>query len=104
MAQRSWNALRRVRRAATGSLALVGLGAVATVAYEWNQMKQVEEDGLDETGEMKKRVLVIPFHRMTLVERKKNSFDGRSLAKLADAEDRMMEVCACLCLCLCCLL
>lgn len=92
--------LRRLQRATTGSLALVGIGALAAIAYEYRSMKQVRDeekcltaaDGSDNDEAKKKRVLVLPFHRMRLVETKKNQF-GNLTSRLADdGDERILEV------------
>lgn len=75
-----------------GPLTLAGLALAATVAMEYKNARDVAED---QKGD-KKRVLVLPFHRIKLVERKKPGFDAALLESLSSndssADDAIMEV------------
>lgn len=87
--------LRRIQRATTRSLALVGVGTLAYIAYDYNSMKVVRQEDeyradAAKDDKKKKRVLVLPFHRMRLVETKKKQFGD--LARLSDDDDRILEV------------
>lgn len=84
---------RRVKSAGKTGLALVGFGTLAWMAFEYKIDRDMEAAGDDGTGrdpsaaakttgaarEPRKRVLVIPFHRMKVVERK----EGFTFDKLA---------------------
>ena len=57
-----------VGRVTTLSLATVGLGTVAVFAYDYWRMRDAEEK-----FSKRKKVLVLPFHRMKLVETRSSS-------------------------------
>ena len=61
-------------RAARGPLTVLGLVAVSALAIEYKTRKDVAEDAKGD----KKRVLVLPFHRMKLVETKRPNFSARA--------------------------
>eukprot|EP00545_Synedropsis_sp_CCMP1620_P004767 CAMPEP_0119006820 /NCGR_PEP_ID=MMETSP1176-20130426/2561_1 /TAXON_ID=265551 /ORGANISM="Synedropsis recta cf, Strain CCMP1620" /LENGTH=800 /DNA_ID=CAMNT_0006958823 /DNA_START=120 /DNA_END=2522 /DNA_ORIENTATION=+ len=99
--------LRRFQRATTGSLALVGIGALAVIAYEYRAMKQLRDDndeqqianGTANTDDdeskkrkKKKRVLVLPFHRMRLVETKTTQWSTLASRLADDADEQILEV------------
>ena len=66
--------LRRLGSTAKTSFALVGLG---TTIYAANEIKQYNDIFLTKStksGEEKKNILVLPFHRMKIVEQKKHKF------------------------------
>lgn len=85
----------RVRKflgnALKGPLALAGLALAATLAIEYKNAHDIAQDAKGE----KKRVLVLPFYRMKLVETKKPSFSTtlESLSSASDGpDDAIMEV------------
>ena len=66
--------LRRLGSTAKTSFALVGLG---TTIYAANEIKQYNDIFLTKStksGEEEKNILVLPFHRMKIVEQKKHKF------------------------------
>lgn len=66
--------VRRVGSTLKTSLAVVGFATIAGIYMEY---KRLNPDECDETeNKKKKRVLVIPFHRMQLVEQKELSVGG----------------------------
>lgn len=83
----------RVRKflgnAVKGPLTLVGLALAATLAMEFKNASDLAEDAKGD----KKRVLVLPFYRIKLVEAKKPSFSTtlESLSASGD-DDTVMEV------------
>jgi hypothetical protein len=98
--------LSRVRSATTTSLAIVGVGAVGYLAYEYQQVRKVQQhfsaapsstesttsggsgDSKEQT-KISKKVLVLPFHRMRIVETRIRPF----MTEWWSAEgDEMMEV------------
>jgi len=84
----------RVRKflgnALKGPLTLAGLALAAAVAIEYQNAAEVAEDAKGD----KKRVLVLPFHRMKLVETKRPSFSAtlESLSASDSGDDAIMEV------------
>jgi hypothetical protein len=60
---------RRVYRVTKTSLALVGLGAITPLAYEYYKLKDEEKK-----AEQGSYVLVLPFYRMKIVERGRRFF------------------------------
>lgn len=84
----------RVRKfigsALKGPLTLAGLALVATFAIEYQNAKELAEDAKGD----KKRVLVLPFHRMKLVENKRPSFSATldSLSASDSGDESVMEV------------
>lgn len=88
--------LRRLGSTAKTSFALVGLG---TTVYGANEIKKYNDAHPDlpyETSTSKegqKNVLVLPFHRMKIVEQKKKKFSISSLSsKLSDDDSGVVEV------------
>lgn len=79
--------LRQVRRVGTTAFALVGLGATAYMAYEYNELKKAEKKA--ETKE--KTVLVLPFDRMQLRETKKRSLSFDS-SWFSSEDDGILQV------------
>ena len=77
---------RRLGSTAKTSLAAVGLGTSLYLSYDLNQYRKLS--GTKENH--LKNVLVLPFHRMTIVEQKKPS----PFSKLSSfsSEDKIMEV------------
>ena len=73
-----------------GPLTLAGLALAAAFAVEYKNAAEVAEDAKGD----KKRVLVLPFYRMKLVETKKPSFSAtfESLSASDGADDAVMEV------------
>jgi hypothetical protein len=95
--------LRRFQRATTGTLALVGVGALGYMAWEYQSMQAIRQEdeyreataANDESSDKKKkkkRVLVLPFHRMKLVETKKPSLSDFASRLSDDNDDRILEV------------
>jgi len=83
----SWRILRRVSTMGKNTLALVGFGTMVSLALEYKVDRDLGNkdnelaSGELVAGETKQRVLVIPFHRMKVVEKKKKSLDAMKLAK-----------------------
>lgn len=76
-------------KAARGPLKLVGLAVTAAVAVEYKNSRERAEDASSD----KKRVLVLPFHRMKIVETKRpGNAILESLSAGDDADDTVMEV------------
>ena len=86
----SFGILRRVRRATTGTLALVGFGAVVALAYEYSQLEEPVLLGGGDDKKEKKQVLVLPFHRMKLVETRSGNNPLNMIP--SNDEDRILEV------------
>ena len=79
-----------VANAAKGPLKLMGLAVAAAMAIEYKNSRELAEDAKGD----KKRVLVLPFHRMRLVEaRRPGNLMLKSLLAGDDADDTIMEVC-----------
>jgi signal peptide peptidase SppA len=76
--------VRRAGNTAKSGLMVVGFATVAGLYMEYKRLNPPVED--DESKEKKKQVLVIPFHRIQLVEQKDASFRG-FLSKLDREED-----------------
>jgi hypothetical protein len=78
-----------VINAAKGPLKLMGLAVAAAMAIEYKNYRELEEDAEGD----KKRVLVLPFHRMRLVEaRRRGNLMIESLLAGDDADNAIMEV------------
>lgn len=78
-----------VGNAAKGPLKLVGLAVAAAMAVEYQNSRELAADAKGD----KKRVLVLPFHRMRLVEaRRRGNLMLESLWTGDDADDTIMEV------------
>jgi len=82
----SLSILRRLGSAAKTSLAIIGFGTSAYAAKELHGITNATSD-LD----AKKNILVLPFHRMKIVEEKKPSL-STLVDKLSSKEDGLMEV------------
>jgi len=81
---RTYRFLRGVGNVGTKSLALIGFGTVAYIYYEYNEaIFPVEEK--KKAG--KKKVLVLPFHRMQIVETKAKELNPFNLAKKTFEDD-----------------
>jgi len=83
----------RVGSIAKTSFALATMGAFGGVGYQYNEIKKFDEARL---GGSEKKVLVLPFHRMKIVERKETSLQD-TLKALATSsgdkkDERQMEV------------
>jgi hypothetical protein len=77
-----------VTNAAKGPLKLMGLAVAAAMAIEYKNYRELEEDAEGD----KKRVLVLPFHRMRLVEaRRRGNLMIESLLAGDDADNAIME-------------
>jgi hypothetical protein len=71
-------------------LKLVGLAVAAAVAVEYRNSRELAKDAKGD----KKQVLVLPFHRMKIVETKRpGNLMLESLSAGDDADDTVMEVC-----------
>jgi hypothetical protein len=78
-----------VGKAAKGPLKLVGLAVAAAMAVEYKNSRELAEDARGD----KKQVLVLPFHRMRIVETKRpGNVMLESLSAGDDADDTVMEV------------
>lgn len=76
-------------KATRGPLKLVGLAVATAVAVEYKNSRDLAEDA---SGD-KKRVLVLPFHRMKIVETKRpGNMILESLSAGDDADDTVVEV------------
>ena len=84
------SALRRLKSATKTSLAVVGLGTTIYAAREINEYNKIRAGHGDGSDKKKKGILVLPFHRMKIVEQKKPSL----LANLAQVQngDEIIEV------------
>ena len=84
----------RVRKfigsALKGPLTLAGFALAATLAIEYQNARELAEDAKGD----KKRVLVLPFYRMKLVESKRPSFSATldSLSVSDSGDEPVMEV------------
>lgn len=76
--------------AVKGPLTLAGFALAAVLAVEYKNARDVADDRKGD----KKRVLVLPFHRIKLVETKKPSFSAtlESLSASDSGDDIVMEV------------
>jgi len=78
--------VRRVGGRIKTSLAVVGFAAVAGLYLEYRNVTSSEKE------DDKKKVLVVPFHRLQLVERK-NQYFGSKISRIdVDKEDRLVEM------------
>ena len=78
-----------VGRTARNSLAAAGLVAVAGAYYEYRKTRPAFED---DEAQKSKNVLVIPFHRIQLVEHKERSLSSQFSDWDKDSEERMMKM------------
>ena len=86
--------LRRLGSKAKTSLAVVGLGTTLYAAKEAKEYNDIylKPNKIQEGGE-EKQILVLPFHRMKIVEQKKQTFSLSSFtAKLSDPDSGILEV------------
>jgi signal peptide peptidase SppA len=85
------NVLRRLGTTAKNSLAVLGFCTVVYTAKEVHGTFSIF-DSVNKTARKKKKILVLPFHKMKIVEQKKPSFSNL-LDKLSSGkEDAVMEV------------
>jgi len=87
------NSLRRLGTAAKNSLTFLGFCTVVYTAKEIHDTFSTMERTNADRGTKKKKILVLPFHRMKIVEQKKPSF-STLLDKFSASgrEDGIMEV------------
>jgi len=79
---------RRIGSIAKTSFALATMGVFGGVGYQYNEIKKFDEARL---GRPKKKVLVLPFHRMEIVERKEGSLQDIINALTNSSGDRKDE-------------
>lgn len=81
--------IRRIGRATKNSLAVVGFGTSAVAAHQFGLFESL---ATNEDEEPKRRVLVLPFHRMKIVEQK----EGLSLPPISlsgeDTDNKILKV------------
>ncbi len=80
------SSFRRVYRVTKTSLALVGLVAITPLAYEYHKLKDDEKK-----AEQGSYVLVLPFHRMKIVERS-NFFRGSFFPRFSEDSSSPIEI------------
>ena len=86
----SLSILRRLGSATKTSFAIVGLGTSVYAAKELHGITNATSSSND-LNARKKNILVLPFHRMKIVEEKKQSL-STFLDKISSKEDGIMEV------------
>jgi protease-4 len=82
--------LRRLSSVAKTSFAIVGLGTSVYAAKELHGITNAASRSNDDNNR-KKNILVLPFHRMKIVEQKKQSLSS-FIDRLSSKEDGIMEV------------
>lgn len=73
-------------RSARNSLAVVGAVAAAGLYNEYRKLTYVDED------DRKKKVLVVPFHRIQLVEHKMRDWRSQLREMEINSEDRIIQL------------
>jgi len=75
------------------SFALASVGGIAGLAYQYREIKNLDQSSV---GHANKKVLVLPFHRMKIVESKRNNNIDYFLNTLkfssSDKDERPMEL------------